>query len=294
MAYAHIENLYRNQDILMFKECYALEKIHGTSAHVAWRDGGLSFFSGGVNHDAFVRLFDIEALSAILVGMEIGKTSVTVYGEAYGGKCQGMSATYGKDLKFVAFDVKVGDVFLSIPNAADVATKLGLEFVDYRRVSTDLAVLDAERDRPSEQAFRNGVADRDNDGTWKIREGVVLRPLVEVCRAGRENGRIVAKHKRPEFSERKTVPPVDQAKRQVMEDAERIASEWVTPMRLEHVLDHIGNPTDMAATGAVIAAMIEDVEREAKGEIAESAEARKAIGKATARMFKERITRMPA
>jgi intein/homing endonuclease len=30
MAYLHhLDNLYKNQDILMFKECYALEKIHG-------------------------------------------------------------------------------------------------------------------------------------------------------------------------------------------------------------------------------------------------------------------------
>lgn len=29
MGYIHIENLYKNRAILLFKECYALEKIHG-------------------------------------------------------------------------------------------------------------------------------------------------------------------------------------------------------------------------------------------------------------------------
>jgi hypothetical protein len=29
MGYRHIENLYKNKMILMFKECYAMEKIHG-------------------------------------------------------------------------------------------------------------------------------------------------------------------------------------------------------------------------------------------------------------------------
>jgi intein/homing endonuclease len=29
MGYQHIENLYKNQTIFLFKECYALEKIHG-------------------------------------------------------------------------------------------------------------------------------------------------------------------------------------------------------------------------------------------------------------------------
>lgn len=38
MGYMHIDNLYKNQDMLIFRECYALEKIHGTSAHVSWKD----------------------------------------------------------------------------------------------------------------------------------------------------------------------------------------------------------------------------------------------------------------
>lgn len=29
MAYAHIDNLYKDQTILLFRECFALEKIHG-------------------------------------------------------------------------------------------------------------------------------------------------------------------------------------------------------------------------------------------------------------------------
>ncbi len=45
MSYLHIDNLYRSQDILLFRECYALEKIHGTSAHVAYHNGEVKFFS---------------------------------------------------------------------------------------------------------------------------------------------------------------------------------------------------------------------------------------------------------
>ena len=51
MGYLHIDNLYKNQDILMFKECYAMEKIHGTSAHVSFKavpdqQATVGFFSG--------------------------------------------------------------------------------------------------------------------------------------------------------------------------------------------------------------------------------------------------------
>lgn len=100
MGYLHIDNLYKNQEILLFKECFALEKIHGTSAHVAHKDGTLRFFAGGSKHESFVALFDQEALLEKLQGL-----NVTIYGESYGGKTQGMSETYGKEMKFIATDL---------------------------------------------------------------------------------------------------------------------------------------------------------------------------------------------
>jgi len=279
MGYLHIDNLYKNQEILLFKEAYALEKIHGTSAHVAWRDGQVHFFSGGEKHTNFVALFDVFALTQHF--QALGHETAVIFGEAYGGKQQGMSHRYGKVLKFVAFDVKLGDHWLDVPNAEQVVQRMGLEFVHYKRVSTDLAALDAERDAPSEQARRNGV-----EGD-QPREGVVLRPLKEF----RDNSgsRIISKHKRPEERETKTHREVgDPAKLAVLEAADAIATEWVTPTRLEHVLDKLG-PVDMKDTPRVIVAMIEDVVREAKGEIVDSKEARKAIGALTAKLFKKRF-----
>ena len=197
MGYLHIDNLYKQQIILMFKECYALEKIHGTSAHVKWvaKSQEVKFFSGGETHQRFVDLFNISELKQKF--SEIFVTSdVTIYGEAYGGKQQGMSSTYGKDLKFIGFDVKVGDLWLDVPNAEDVCNKMNIEFVDYVKVSTDIDALNHERDKDSTQAIRNGC------GVGKLREGVVLRPLIEMTL---NNGsRIITKHKRDEFKETKT------------------------------------------------------------------------------------------
>lgn len=278
MGYLHIDNLYKNQDILLFKECYALEKIHGTSAHVSWRNGQVHFHSGGESYENFRKLFDLDKLKE---GFEsVGHPEVTIYGEAYGGKQQRQSWRYGKDLKFIAFDVKIGEYWLDVPNANRVANKLGLEFVHWKRVSTDLAALDAERDAPSEQARRNGV-----EGD-QPREGVVLRPIREFT----DNGghRIISKHKRAEERETRTVREVDDpAKLRVLEEAEAIAAEWVTPTRLEHVLDKLGD-VGIQDTPKVIAAMIEDVVREAKGEIVDSKEARRAIGTHAAKLFKKR------
>ncbi len=279
MAYLHIPNLYKSQDILLFRECWALEKIHGTSAHVAWRDGAVHFFSGGESRDKFVALFDAGVLADKFTA--IGNPTVTVYGEAYGGKQQAQSWRYGKSLRFVAFDVRVGEHWLSVQDAASLTASLGLEFVHFVRVSTDLAALDAERDAPSEQARRNGI-----EGD-QPREGVVLRPIVEFRK--NNDDRIIAKHKRDD--ERETRTPrkvVDPAQLEVLTAADAIAQEWVTPTRLAHVLDKLG-PCGMERTPDVIAAMVEDVTREGIGEIVDSKDARRAIARKSAELFKARV-----
>jgi hypothetical protein len=298
MAYMHINQLYKDQRILLFKECFALEKVHGTSAHVAWlgadledqAEGGgmIRFFSGGEKHVNFCALFDEEKLRAVFAE-RFGSRSVTFYGEAYGGKQQGMSATYGKELKFVVFDVMIDGQFVDVPVADEIATACGFEFVPWARVPTDVATLDKYRDMPSEQARRNGCIGPDRFGfSPPIREGVVLRPINE-C-AFNNGARVICKHKRPEFSERASNPPVDPAAQQVLDDAKAVAAEWVVPNRLDHVLDKLGNPNDMSDTGKVIEAMVDDVMREAAGEIADTKAVRKAIGAEAARLFKRRVT----
>jgi RNA ligase len=279
MGYLHIDNLYKTQDILAFKECYALEKIHGTSAHIRWDGEFVHFFSGGEKHESFSSLFDHGELYRLF--KEKVESTCFIYGEAYGGKCQGMSKTYGASLKFIAFDVMIGGVWLSVQQAFEFVSAFGLEFVAFAKVLTDIKLLDAERDKPSTQAIRNGIEEP------KLREGVVLRPPFEVTT---NNGkRIIAKHKRPEFSERMSIPEVDPTKRQIMEDAEAIAFEWVTLMRLNHVIDKLVGEKDMSLTGEVIKAMVEDVLREAKGEIVDDKSVRKAIGARAAKIYKEHI-----
>lgn len=282
MGYMHINNLYRDTNILMFKECYAMEKIHGTSAHISWKDGKVSFFAGGEKHANFIKLFDEEKLTEKFT--ELFDCDVFVFGEAYGGKCQGMSETYGKELKFVSFDVKVDNNWLDVQSAEDVVNKLELEFVDYVKIYTDLESINVEKERPSIQAVRNGMGDE------KMREGVVLRPIIELKK---NNGnRIMCKHKRDEFMETKTKREVDPEKLKILQEANEISEEWVTPMRLSHVLDKMGNPNEIEDTGKVIKAMIEDVFREAEGEIVESQQAKAAIGKKCANLYKARINKL--
>lgn len=268
MGYMHINNLYKDQDILMFKECYAMEKIHGTSAHIAYQDGKLRFFSGGCSHERFVELFDEDFLEEKLAPI----VDVVIYGEAYGGKIQKMSNTYGKEIRFVAFDVKINDMWLSVPDAANFVKEVGLEFVDYVKVPTDVERLNFERDRPSVQAVRNGC------GNDCVREGVVLRPLTELTK---NNGsRIMSKHKGELFQETKKPREVSVEQLKVLDDAKEVAEEWVTPMRISHVMDKIPNAT-MSDMRLILTAMDEDIRREGEGEIEWSKAVEKAISRAT-------------
>jgi hypothetical protein len=282
MGYMDIPLLYKAQEILLFKRCYALCKIHGTSAHISWNVGKLGFFPGGEKYEKFVALFDQEALTKAFLDNFGADMKVKVHGEAYGGKQQGMSHTYGPNLKFIAFDIRVGESWLSVPKADHVAQKLGLEFVHSVEIPTDLAAIDAERDADSVQAVRNGM------GSGHMREGVVLRPLIEVTMNNGE--RIIAKHKRNEFKERAHVPKVvDAAKMEVMTKAQDIADEWVIPMRLEHILQDLPHATGMEHTGEIVKAMIADVYKESKGEIVESKEVSAAIGRKAAELWKRHV-----
>lgn len=278
----HILNLYKDQRVLMFRRCYVLEKVHGTSAHVSWKDGQVTLFSGGEPMVKFATLFDKDVLKAKFE--EMGCPEVTIYGEAYGGSQQGMKDTYGDQLRFIVFDVKVGESWLNVPNMAQVAERLGFEVVPWEETSTDLSELDHLRDEPSEVAVRRGCG-------VKPREGVVIRPLEEMTT---NNGaRVIAKHKGAAFEERKTPPKViDGDKVKVLAAAREIAEEWVTEERLTHVIDHLtvdGVAPSIESTGKVIAAMVEDVYREAKDEIVESKEAKAAISRRAAELFKARL-----
>ena len=284
MAYKHVNNLYKDQTILMFKECYAMEKIHGTSAHLTFRneiveEPELVYSSGGEKHETFKQLFNEGFLLTKFKEIIKNKVNVTIYGEAYGGKCQGMRDTYGNELRFVAFEVKIGDRWLNVLEAEEFVKQFSLEFVAYNKISTELEFIDRERDLDSTQAIRNGM------GKGKKREGIVLRPLEEFV--DKYGQRVVAKHKRDVFKETKTKREVlDPNKLKVLEQSNAIAEEWVTEMRLSHVLDKIENPC-MQKMGEIIGAMAEDVKREAKGEIVWSKETQKAINKRTAFLTKQ-------
>lgn len=280
MSYSKIPNLYKNQEILMFKECWAMEKIHGTSAHISWNEGEVRFFSGGAKYENFIKLFDEESLCKKFI--EYGEPKIIIHGEAYGGKMQGMSNTYGKELKFIAFDVKIDGNWLNVPDADSIVTGLfGLEFVHYQKTSCDISLLDKLRDAGSIQAQRNGIEE------FKKAEGIVLRPLIEVRK--NNDARICAKHKRDDYCERRTPQEVSEEKLKILADAEEIAEEWVTENRLDNILSHLNKEPELSDIPEICKRIVVDVQIEGKDEIVESKLARKAIARRAIKLFKKRI-----
>lgn len=279
MGYLHIDNLYKNQDVLLFKECYVSEKIHGTSAHVRWKDNVIHFFSGGECNQKFSNLFNIPELKEKF--RVIGLDSFVIYGEAYGGKQQGMRVTYGENLKFVVFDVRIDDYWLDMFSADKFASGLGFEFIWYTRCCTDIAELDRWRDVCSEQAIRNDI------GSDKRMEGIVIRPIIEVTK---NNGkRIIAKHKRADFSETKTPREVKTVDLEVLSQIKDICIEWVTENRLSNILSHVEKELEIQDIPILIKLMTEDVLREGEGEIVESKLLIRSIARETALMIKRRL-----
>jgi hypothetical protein len=300
MGYRKIPNLYRPEiaDILEEPKLYAMEKIHGTSAHIKYHaDGTLSFFAGGSNHQEFLNLFDQEKLIAAfleiaeagqMVRLPVPVKSWTVFGEAYGGKINAQAWRYGKKLRFVAFDVLLigaddSEHWFTVPAAHDFVTELlGLEFVHYEEVTSDLPTLDAARDKPSTQAKRNGI-----EGEQPT-EGVVLRSLTE--KPAHHFDRMMAKHKRKEERETKTdFQPGDKVA--VYEAAQAIAQEWVTEERLNHVIQKVclAETPSVQHFAKIVTGMVDDVITEGGEMLVDTPEARKAIGAKASKLFKKRL-----
>lgn len=231
-------------------------------------------------------MFDSDMLLKLLIE-KFGLRKVTIYGEHYGGKIMGMSKTYGDKKRFVVFDIKLGqfddapEMWMAFDKVKILCHELNLDVVHGVIVPTTVEALDTQRDLPSVQAKKCGV-EKDC-----IREGLVLRPLVECDHYGE---RIIAKYKRSEFMETATPRSLDPARLQVLADAKSIAEEWVTDMRLVHVMDKIPHaPMEgftMSSIPAIIKAMLEDVKRESKGEVIWTPEVEKAIAGETGKKMK--------
>lgn len=282
MGYMHIKQLYKCPEFFkLFHEIYAMEKIHGTSAWILLKNNNIIFNSGGEKHDRFKVLFDGNSLKNNL--MQIIKENSWENIRIHGDKQQKMATTYGPNLKFIVFDILVKQnnqsKFLDIPDAQKIAERLGLEFVSYTKGSNTFEWIEEQTKIESVQAIRNGM------GGGKLREGIVVRPLHESVFS--DGTRAICKHKNAEFNETTTNKKLGENVK-ILEDATEIINEWVTEQRYQHVLDRVlkTKEIDIKDMKKIIEFMVEDVQRESKGEIVWNDSISRAIRQKTAHLFK--------
>jgi len=114
---------------------------------------------------------------------------VIIYGEAYGGKIR-EGGRYSEDVRFIAFDIKVADWYLTRSVARDICEKMGLQFVPYKGKMT---LKEAE-----EMVMEGFVSEVSEDRTL-LAEGLVLTPCCEL--RNRKGDRIIVKIKHKDYKQ---------------------------------------------------------------------------------------------
>ncbi len=174
------------------------EKVDGTNIRVIINKGNITF--GGKTDNAqipteltnwlinkFKELEKIEGFSSRFDGAE----EVCLYGEGYGNKIQKAGKLYGDTQKFVLFDVKVGNFWLSRENVEDVAFKLDLDVVPVVGTGTldDMVKL-------CKHGHNGNISFNSRWGDFQP-EGIVARPETELCT--HDGKRIITKLKCKDF-----------------------------------------------------------------------------------------------
>lgn len=187
--YPDIVTLPKRPEILSVKQVVATEKLHGTNFRVLFPAGlaGLEDVQFGGRNEVFEpgnqsfyggrprRWFkDRPELSERIMAFarERGWSDLIVYGEACGSGIQkGVRYVEGDEVLFRAFDVRIGDNFVTHDLFVEFCEAVGLPRVcEVWRGEPSLAAFDALLERPSLEAERNGVA-----AIRGVMEGVVIR-----------------------------------------------------------------------------------------------------------------------
>lgn len=212
--YPEIALLPRRPEIFAVKEVIATEKLHGSNFRIYFPLGMTSiadvkFGSRETEHGtpgekfplgAVVLMFQSkpELLTAMWETLKAYDfPDATVFGEAYGPgiKAKGVRYSEGQEVLFRAFDIMVGENFLTYDLFCEVTDKMGLGRVpEVWRGPPSIEAFDALLEKPSIQAKLNGVADENN-----LAEGVVIRsnPLLRNV----FGEWLIVKHKAKKFSE---------------------------------------------------------------------------------------------
>lgn len=281
--YPEIVRLDKRPEILTVKQVVAVEKLHGTNFRVFFPAGMTSIeqvefgsrneefgtgedsaFYGGRPIEWFKkqsnllqRMFDVFCARRY--------SDVIVYGEACGSSIQkGIHYTLNGDVVFRAFDIRVGEAFLSYDLFVEVCDQIGLaRSPEIWRGEPSLAAFDALLEKKSVEAERNGVVSESN-----IMEGVVIRsnPLLRNV----FGEWLIIKHKSEKFSEVAKAPSKEKSSIN-LSVAEDFAQTYVVPGRIRNALGRLRDRGinvvhDMQDMAHLVPAILDDLHKECQPE----------------------------
>lgn len=169
------------------------EKVDGTNVRIIWDGHSVSFagrtdnsvlpealnfrlwslFGGSTNEEMFEQLF--------------GDKEVILFGEGYGHKIQKCGSQYSNDVKFILFDVLIGDNYQSRSFVETIARSLNIDVVPILGTGTLDQAIEFVKSKPDSIVAQNPLTI----------EGVVCRPVVEL--RDRCGNRIIVKIKVCDF-----------------------------------------------------------------------------------------------
>ena len=169
------------------------EKIDGTNIRAIWKDGQVTF--GGktdneqIHSDLVKWLYANVTPEKLAAAFPTDVKDVVIYGEGYGPGIQKGGGLYADEKRFIVFDVKVGDWWLSDENMRDVATKLGLDAVP---LLGEMTLEDAT------EKVRHGFRSALNGGKAQA-EGMVGRSVEALF--DKKGHRLIVKLKTKDFAQ---------------------------------------------------------------------------------------------
>lgn len=196
--YTDIENLRNFPEILApGEEVVVSEKIHGTNGRIGWVEGELLAGSHGLQRkrpepeematNTYWFPATLEPVRNLLDELkQLGHGVAILYGEIYGSRVQ--SLHYGKrdGLGYAAFDILVGEHFLSYDDFVALCQRHGV----------DTAPI-LERGPFSLERVATLSGGKTTLSDQHIREGVVVKPVVE--RFDPKIGRVILKYLSDEY-----------------------------------------------------------------------------------------------
>lgn len=285
--YPHIELLHRVPEIMAEPRVVVQEKPDGTNFRYGWVDG--RFRIGGHNEEfdfltsnpnaCFGALGWARATNLDKRVEELARSlgvEIIFHDEWFGPGVQ-KRIVYSNEKQQRTFDVRIDGELVDWERVVELTERLGHRTVPLLyEGKPDMDVFNQLRVAPSKIAYENDLGSEEN-----IAEGIVIKPT----RMHKKNNDqwIIAKHKAPKFSERKSLVE-GKAPLVVPACATTFLDEFITLERLEHVLSSLRSAgvdvMDPKQTGTIIQGMYADVIKESGPEFEQlDEESQKAINK---------------